>query len=95
MTVENPEFKPNLREKHKMKMPGFTAEASLFNGDMRYQTTTVAAVYGEFIQPAAISDIYTLLSDLFTMKTKFWPICYPKCLLHNPISDRCVIWGCL
>jgi hypothetical protein len=75
-----------------MNMPGFTAEASLFKGDMHYQATTVAAGYGEFIQPAAISDIYTTIYDLFP--TKFPPICYPRCLLYNPISDRCMIWGC-
>ncbi len=42
-----------------MNMPGFTAEASLLNSDMRYQATTVAAVYGEFIQPAGMFDVYT------------------------------------
>jgi hypothetical protein len=42
-----------------MNMPGFTAETSLLNSDMRYQATTATTVYGEFIQPAAIFDIYT------------------------------------
>jgi hypothetical protein len=59
MTVENPEFKPNLREKHNMKMPGFTAEASLFNSDVRYQSTAEASVYGGIVQIASpFSDVF-------------------------------------
>jgi hypothetical protein len=42
-----------------MKMPGFTAEASLFNGDMCYHATAKATVYGGVVRPAAIYDIYT------------------------------------
>ena len=40
-----------------MNMPGFTAEASLFNGDMHYQATTAATVYGGIVQPAG-SDVF-------------------------------------
>jgi len=46
-----------------MNMPGFTAEASLFNGDMHYQATTAATVYGGFVQPALFrhrfDEVYT------------------------------------
>jgi hypothetical protein len=44
-----------------MNMPGFTAEASLFKGDIRYQTTAEATVYGGVVQPALrdrVDDIY-------------------------------------
>jgi hypothetical protein len=40
-----------------MNMPGFTAEASLFNRDIHYQATTAATVYGGIVQPAS-SDIF-------------------------------------
>jgi hypothetical protein len=35
-----------------MGLPGFTAEASLYNGDLRYQSTTEATCYGGLVQPA-------------------------------------------
>ena len=35
-----------------MHMPGFTAEASLYNGNVRYQSTTRATFYGGIVQPA-------------------------------------------
>jgi hypothetical protein len=40
-----------------MNMPGFTAETSLLNSDMRYQATTVATIYGGVVQPA-LSDVF-------------------------------------
>jgi hypothetical protein len=36
-----------------MNIPGFTAEASLYNGNVRYQSTTEATVYGGLVQPAS------------------------------------------
>ena len=35
-----------------MYMPGFTAVASLYNGRVRYQSTTAATFYGGIVQPA-------------------------------------------
>ena len=41
-----------------INMPGFTAEASLYNGIVRYQSTTMAAFYGGIVQPAGpFSDV--------------------------------------
>ena len=81
-----------------MKMPGFTAEASLFNGDMRYQATTVAAVYGGFVQPALFRDRVDNIYIGFCIKP---PSCFRDPLdgtLHclplsvgfwNPITGAC------
>ena len=64
-----------------MNMPGFTAEASLFNGDVRYQATTAATVYGGSVQPA-ISDVYTLRKfDLCRLEY--------RCQIYHPV------FGCL
>jgi hypothetical protein len=35
-----------------MNIPGFSAEASLYNGNVRYRVTTEATVYGGNVQPA-------------------------------------------
>jgi hypothetical protein len=35
-----------------MRMPGFTAEMSLYNGNQRYQAITDAPHYGGIVQPA-------------------------------------------
>jgi hypothetical protein len=64
-----------------MNMPGFTAEASLFNGDVHYQATTAATVYGGFVQPA-FSDVYTLRKfDLCRLEY--------RCQIYHPV------FGCL
>ena len=42
-----------------INIPGYTAEASLFNVSMRYQATGGATVYGKIVQPAFVE------SDLF------------------------------
>jgi hypothetical protein len=42
-----------------MNMPGFTAEASLLNSDMHYQSTAKATVYGGIVQLASpFSDVF-------------------------------------
>jgi len=50
-----------------MNIPGFTAEASLFNVSTRYQATTEATFYGGTVQPASpFSDVtYQDLSYLY------------------------------
>jgi hypothetical protein len=65
-----------------MNMPGFTAEASLFNGDIHYQATTAATVYGGLVQPA-ISDVYTLHN-----------FCHLEygCQIYHPVFG-CQLWG--
>ncbi len=40
-----------------MNIPGFTAEASLYNGGVHYQATSEASFYGGLVQPAH-SDVY-------------------------------------
>lgn len=41
-----------------MNIPGFTAEASLYNGDVRYRAAAEATVYGGHVQPASrFSDV--------------------------------------
>ena len=40
-----------------MNMPGFMAEASLYNSEARYRATTEAAVYGGLVQPASSDRI--------------------------------------
>jgi hypothetical protein len=42
-----------------MNIPGFTAETSLYNGNVHYQATTEATVYGGIVQPAGpFSDVF-------------------------------------
>lgn len=66
-----------------MNMPGFTAEASLLNSDMYYQATTVATVYGGFVQPA-ISDVFTLRQyPVFLCRLEY------RCQIYHPV------FGCL
>jgi hypothetical protein len=44
-----------------MNIPGFTAEASLFNSDVRYQSTAKATVCGGIVQLASsFSDAFDL-----------------------------------
>lgn len=41
-----------------MNIPGFAAEATLYNSNVRYHDTTEAAVFHEFVQPASpVSDV--------------------------------------
>ena len=47
----------STKEVIEMNMPGFTAEASLYNVNERYQATAQATVYGGLVQPAQ-SDMY-------------------------------------
>ena len=43
----------STKEVIEMNMPGFTAEASLHNGNVRYQATAEASFYGGLVQPAS------------------------------------------
>ena len=45
-----------------MNIPGFTAEASLFNVSTRYQATAEASFYGGLVQPAQIFSDSTTVS---------------------------------
>jgi hypothetical protein len=49
------------KEVTKLNIPGFAAEASLYNGNVRYQATTEVSFYGGVVQPAFnISDVINL-----------------------------------
>lgn len=64
-----------------MNMPGFTAEASLFNSNMYYQVTTAATIYSGVVRPA-LSDVYTLRKfDLCRLEY--------RCQIYHPV------FGCL
>ena len=49
-----------------MNMPGFTAEASLYNGNARYQATAEASFYGGIVQPAQLFSDSTTVSGGFS-----------------------------
>jgi len=68
-----------------MHMPGFTAEASLYNGNVCYQSTTRATFYGGIVQPAA-SDVFHPERPAPFLSTQLF---YPD----RPI--RCLKWECL
>ena len=85
-----------------MNMPGFTAEASLFNGDVRYQATTAATVYGEFVQPALFrhrfDEVYTGGIFFSCFKTQCEVLdptfpdrvfCYTVPGVYNPVTNMC------
>jgi hypothetical protein len=44
----------SIKEVIEMNIPGFTAEASLFNVSTRYQGTAEAGFYGGLVQPASL-----------------------------------------
>jgi hypothetical protein len=73
-----------------MNIPGFTAEASLFNGDMRYQSTTEATVYGGIVQPAG--DVFDPNRPIYCLKLKCVhlanrnPICWQAIGIWNPVK---------
>jgi len=45
-----------------MNMPGFTAEASLYNGNARYHATAEASFYSGIVQPAQLFSDSTTVS---------------------------------
>ena len=54
----------STKEVIEMKIPGFNAEASLYNGNVRYQATAEATVYSGVVQPAShFSDSIDLDQD--------------------------------
>ena len=57
--VTGPMTVKSTKEVIEMNIPGFTAEASLFNVGTRYQATTEASFYGGIVQPASpFSDVF-------------------------------------
>ena len=65
-------------------MPGFTAEASLYNSEARYRATTEAAVYGGLVQPASPSDRIDQYRPVLSRNHDFASdvFCYWRFLCH-------------
>ena len=64
-----------------MNMPGFTAEASLYNVNERYQATAQGTVCGGLVQPAGpFSDRIDLDQD--------------RPYLYRPFRWNCLKWVC-
>ena len=59
----------STKEVIEMNMPGFTAEASLYNVNERYQATAQATVYGGLVQPAGpFSTVFRPDRPIFCLK---------------------------
>lgn len=71
-----------------MNMPGFTAEASLFNGDMHYQATTATTVHGGVVRPALFGG---RVSDIYVPQTPYL-LCHLeyRCQIYDPVFG-CVV----
>jgi hypothetical protein len=65
-------------------LPGFAAEASLYNVSTRYQATPEATVHGGLVQPASPFSDYANLDTSFPF---FGPVYTPR-----PIP--CFKWQC-
>ena len=62
-------------------IPGYTAEASLFNVSTRYQATAEATVYGGIVQPA--SDVFFPNRPVPGLSFPFWGNCLKLvCTVH-------------
>ena len=67
-----------------MTIPGFTAEASLYNGNVRYRATTEASFYGGIVQPAQIfSDVVMLYP--------WW--CWEQVCIDKFHTHFCIWWN--
>jgi len=89
----------STKEEIKMNIPGFTAEASLYNVSTCYWVTAKANFYGGLVQPAdsgVLSDPYGS-SALFHSTQLFFPD-HPvwclkwKCAFKYPDSRLCSDW---
>ena len=71
-----------------MNTPGFTAEASLYSGNMRYQATAEASSCGGTVQPAQLFSDSTTVSggdSSFHLFPPLWGNCLKRvCVRHYP-----------
>jgi hypothetical protein len=80
-----------------MGLPGFTAEASLYNGNVRYQSTTEATCYGGLVQPAQLfSTVFHPDRPIFCLKYNCVdlppygkPFCFKVLGFWNPVTRSC------
>ena len=89
----------STKEEIKMNIPGFTAEASLYNGNTRYRAAAEDSFYGGLVQPAGsgvLSDPYGssvpfLSTQLFFPDHPVWCLTW-KCAKTYPDSLLCRDW---
>ena len=67
-----------------MHMPGFTAEASLFTGEERYQSASKIPSHGGYVQAA---------SDRFNPNRPIWCVSALRCRLDPFGRPRCSYTG--
>ena len=78
-----------------MNIPGFTAEASLFDSAVGYRATSELRLYGEPVQPAQ-SDMYLphdpprVTPDLSNYHPRPFPCLKRTCLFWDPYRP----WHC-
>ena len=69
-----------------MNIPGFTAEASLYHSNARYQATTDASSVRGLVQPAWGSDTFDPKKPILCLKK----VCIP---IHRPLENpQIVCW---
>ncbi len=68
-----------------MSLPGFSAEASLYNGKLRYQSATESSCYGGIVQPALT------LYDVIHQGPKVLSYCWElHCFQESHVGSYCV-----
>lgn len=68
-----------------MNIPGFTAEASLYNGKVCYQTATKAGCYGGIVQPALT------LIDVIRADPREFSYCWElRCFEESHVGRICL-----
>jgi hypothetical protein len=76
-----------------MNIPGFTAEASLYNGNARYQATTEATVYGGIVQPAQ-GDVFYPDRPVFSIIPFRWGNCLKRVCTRHEYYPGFPVWEC-
>ena len=71
-----------------MNMPGFNAEASLFNVSTRYQATTETSFYGGIVLPAQVSDVFDPHRQVPFLSTQLFDRDRPVLCLRQ----HCLLW---
>jgi hypothetical protein len=75
-----------------MNIPGFTAEASLFHGDVRYQSTAEANIYRGIVQPAG-SSVFNPDVPVLDIFPPGWGNCLKYvCTTRVVKRDPLVVW---
>jgi hypothetical protein len=77
-----------------MNLPGFTAEASLFNASTSYQATAEATVYGGLVQPAQGSGVFNPDQPVLGVFDFFSPylLCWQRRCFYESHVGRVCLW---